>query len=246
MRIMIGSALLAFVATTAWARDDPPIPNYFLPNMSAILSARVSSIETQNIVNGTAHHGSKSKGKTGASVSHATTTFTPSTAVAAQVRDQFLQGLRTTSPTNADKIAVTLRQKPIAGVWAGIVSRYGLHANDVSDAVAAQWVINYMIVNDLQDVNPASVRSVRQRLHDSLVRTTTLARTSNTAKQLFAETLYLRFVLLHAAFLNAQKPGNEAYKTQLHEAIRAQFLKENHVDLQTLTLTTVGFREKKP
>lgn len=123
-----------------------------------------------------------------------------------------------------------------------VVSNYGLHDNDMIDALTANLVLGYLISNNLQGNNAVSssqVLAVRRQFLPSISNNTKLT-APGVAAQL-GEELKLQFVIQQLAWQSAIKKNNLAtFRQKVNSELKTQY----GLDMQSVKLTTQGFGPK--
>ena len=170
-----------------------------------------------------------------------TTSYRTSPAVSARVKAQYIQFIeRTVSPSAAAGVRQVLSTRNPVSNWSSIVAGDGLRAGDAADALAAYWVLNWMIANG-GDNNPAQTLAVRDQVRGIMSSNPAFARLDEAQRQEMAEALMLNFLMQHAAFTDAMQRRDQATLRRLGDAAVARFRNEMGVDLRQLQLTNAGF-----
>ncbi|KSB87548.1 hypothetical protein AS593_21040 [Caulobacter vibrioides] len=169
------------------------------------------------------------------------TTYRASPAVSARVRRQFVDVVsRTSGAEGGRKVADALaRQDPVRS-WASIVASDGLKPGDAADALAAYWILNWVMANGA-DNDRAQAQAALAQVRPIIAGNPAYARLTEPQRQAFAETLMLNFLLQHAAYVDAMRRGDATARRRLGDAATARFRSEMGVDLRALSLTTAGF-----
>lgn len=169
------------------------------------------------------------------------TTYRPTPAVSVKVRRQFADWMeRQTNPEDGRRVAQLLeRSDPVAN-WARLVGGDGLRPGDTADALAAYWILNWVMANGA-DSDRAQAQGVREQARTVMTNNPAFARLDERRRQEFAETLMLNFLVQQAAYVDALKRGDKATQQRLGDAAVARFKTEMGMDLRRLRLTAQGF-----
>ena len=169
----------------------------------------------------------------------ARTTYRASPAVSQRVRSQFSEFVGQTSGEEAEqRVRAVLASGDPVGSWSGIVRSDGLRSGDVADAMAAYWVLNWMIANG-GDNNRTQTLAVRDQVR-RVISSGPLSGLDDAGRQEMAEVLMLNFLVQHAAYMDAHQRGDTAMLRRLGDAAASRFRNEMGIDLRQLELTDRG------
>lgn len=170
-----------------------------------------------------------------------TSAYRPSSAVTAQVKRQYVQFIsETVSPQAGAQVKAVLdRQDPVRA-WANLVGSDGLRPGDAADALAAYWILNWIIANG-GDGGKAQAQGVRDQVRNVMASNPAFARLNEAQRQEMAEALMLNFLMQHTAYNDAYKRRDQAAMRRLGDAAVTRFRNEMGVDLRQLQLTNQGF-----
>lgn len=168
------------------------------------------------------------------------TTYRSSPAVSTRVRAQFAEFIEQTSGREAAERARSAFQSgdPIAS-WAGIVREDGLRTGDLADAMAAYWILNWIMANQ-GDNNRTQALAVRDQVRGVIGGSPAVARLGDAGRQEMAEVLMLNFLVQQATYVDAMQRGDQAMMRRLGDAAVTRFRNEMGVDLRRLQLTDAG------
>lgn len=167
------------------------------------------------------------------------TTYRASPAISARVRSQFSEFVGQTSGQEAEqRVRAVLASGDPVGSWSGIVRSDGLRPGDVADAMAAYWVMNWIIANG-GDNNRAQTLAVKDQVR-RVISSGPLSGLDDAGRQEMAEVLMLNFLVQHAAYMDASQRGDTAMLRRLGDAATTRFRNEMGVDLRRLQLTDRG------
>ncbi|CAN7255641.1 hypothetical protein LJR225_001202 [Phenylobacterium sp. LjRoot225] len=170
------------------------------------------------------------------------TRYRASPTVTDRVKRQYIAFIgKSLGPQAAGEYETALARRDFVTNWAQLVAPEGLRAGDAADALAAYWMLNYLMANGLVDVSGASGRVVAEQIRRSLVSNPTFARLNEAQRQEMAEVLMLNFITQQAAYEHAMGARDDALKRKLADAAVARFRNEMGVDLRQLRLTRAGF-----
>ena len=174
------------------------------------------------------------------------TTYRRSPAVSERVKRDFVDFIRKTDgPVAAQAVERVLAGRDFVQSWSQTVAEEGLRAGDLSDALAAYWMLNYLIANGLDDGPKRSGAAVSRQVRDVVARNQTLARLSEPQRQSLAEILMLNFLAQVAAYDGAVRSNDADLKRRLGDAAVARFRNEMGLDLRQIELTTAGFVDRR-
>lgn len=178
-----------------------------------------------------------------APVAQISTTYRPSAAVTARVRQQFLNWISQKSGAEAAaKLGEEFQRKDYLQLWAQHVKSDGLKSGDVADAFTAYWVQNWMMANGVQYAPPAQVRAVRAQVVPIFVSNPAFRKLNAAQRQEMAEIFIYNQIVQGAAYTGAAQ--DQDMRRRLAEAAVARFKNEMGVDLRELKLTPQGFQSK--
>lgn len=169
------------------------------------------------------------------------TRYRASQTVSNRVRGQFADFLARTDPANADRLRQTVQQRDLLGLWEKHVSADGLRPGDVADAMAAYWVQNWQIANNVPLTNRIQVQAARRQVYRALGSNPRFPQLDDAGKQEIAEVFMLNLVAQGSAFSDATSRGDKDLSRRLSDAAVARFRREMGVDLRQIALTEHGF-----
>lgn len=171
----------------------------------------------------------------------AVTSYRPSPAVSARVRRQFVASMGDkVGAADAGRLAAALEKSDPVQNWSRLVGGDGLRANDMADALAAYWILNWVMANGA-DSNRSQALAVRKQVQTILIGNPAQARMGDAQRQEMSEILVLNFLIQHAAYDAAVRRGDRVLQRRLGDAAVARFRSEMGVDLRQLRLTDTGF-----
>lgn len=174
------------------------------------------------------------------------TSYFPSAAVSYRVKRTFLDGVFRSAGADARaKFQEQFDAKPPDQIWASLVDRYGMRTGNVADAMAAYWMLNWMVANAAFAVDiPAA--PVRQQLTLALANDRLFATLRNDQRQEMAERLMLDFLVLHAAMNTALANQDTLTLQALAREAVISFRQQYRVDLLALEPTAAGLTPRPP
>lgn len=181
------------------------------------------------------------RGTSGVQTASGSTRFRFSSATRRGVLAAWVARVRAVDPPNADKLQRDLLKKdPIANV-APVFPRYGMHKDDVADAMTIYLVgAWYGVRGSNQDPPRALVRGVREQMREVLLSLPQFASASNADKQQLADTMILQ-AIGNESLVNGAK-GKSGEMAKVKSLIRQTALKGFKLDLSKMKLTAQGFR----
>lgn len=240
-RIALTATVLAF-AHSASAQDFPNIGGQYYDFGASMMAVG----QMNNVLDSTDRSGGSGvRAGAGLSASRQAvsvdTRYRASPAVTSRVKGQFADFVAKTDPANGPRLRQVVQQQDLLGAWERHVSVDGLRRGDVADAMAAYWVQNWQIANNVPFTDRAQVQAVRAQVHRALGSNPRFARLDDAGKQEMAEVFMLNQVAQASAFTDATAKGDKGLRSRLSNAAVARFRKEMNVDLRQLNLTPTGF-----
>jgi len=240
------SAVVLAVGLPAAAQDFPSIGSQYIDFGSSMMAVGQMNNVLGNTVRGggSAARGGASAGA-GLSASRpaasVNTRYRASPAVTTRVKGQFAEFVAKADPANGPRLRQVVQQNDLLGAWEKHVSVDGLRRGDVADAMAAYWVQNWQIANNVPFTNRTQVQAVRGQVYRALGANPQFARLDDAGKQEMAEVFMLNFIAQGSAFSDATAKGDRGLSNRLSEAAVARFRSEMNIDLRQLKLTPAGF-----
>lgn len=170
------------------------------------------------------------------------TAYTPDPAVNEAVKHRLLEGIAKTDPAAARKLQTALAAQDLRDVWAKAVAADGLRPNDVADALASYWVLNWLIVHRQTDNTAAQVQGTRRQIVGALAKLPALRAATDATRQDLAEVAIYNFVLQFAAYQDATGRHDAGQIGTLAIAAELRFKSEYRIDLNRMALTDEGLR----
>lgn len=169
------------------------------------------------------------------------TKYHASREVSARVRRQFAEWMSSLAGApGGRRIAASMHDRDPVRSWARIVGDDELKPGDMADAVAAYWILNWVMANDA-DSTRAEAQGVRRQVRRMMAASPGYGRLKEAQRQEISEVLMLNFLIQHAAFTDAKARGDSETTDRLGQAAVSRFKKEMGVDLTELRLTDAGF-----
>jgi hypothetical protein len=236
------------VGLPAVAQDFPAIGSQYIDFGSSMMAVG----QMNNVLGNTVRGGGGSSARRGGASARAglsasrpaatvNTRYRASPQVSSRVRGQFADFVAKTDPANADRLRQTVQQKDLLGAWEKHVSVDGLRRGDVADSMAAYWVQNWQIANNVPFTNRTQVQAVRGQVYRALGSNPQFAQLDDAGKQEMSEVFMYNFVAQGSAFSDATSKGDRGMSNRLSDAAVARFRSEMNVDLRQLKLTQAGF-----
>jgi hypothetical protein len=173
------------------------------------------------------------------------TTYRASPAVSQRVQKQFADFMAGRAGAEGGRrVAEAMRRTDPVRNWSQMVASDGLRPGDTADALAAYWVLNWVMANR-GDNNRAQTLAVREQVRPMIASNPAYSNLNEGQRQEFAEVLMLNFLVQQAAYTDAMKRGDQRAQQQLGDAAVARFRNEMGVDLRTLTLTQQGLIQRR-
>lgn len=195
--------------------------------------------QLNNVLDSTARSSARSKAAKPAT--SASTHYAASPAVTARVRARFADFAAKADPANGARLREAILRQDLPGAWEKHVAVDGLRRGDVADAMAAYWVQNWQMANQVAFVDRAKVQAVRRQVARALAANSAFARLNDARKQEMAETFMLNFVAQGSAYSEATSRRDAAQVARLTKAAGARIRQAMSLDAGQLRLTPAGF-----
>jgi hypothetical protein len=243
LRCAVLGLLAALAAAPAWSQEMPTVlpQNYVLSDIlnRQRIEAAIGTPRDRSA------RASAQRPDAGAAAaprvrSAAATQYQPSPAVSARVQRQFVDWMGKQAGADAARQVSTAmaRTDPLRN-WSQLVAADGLRPNDLADALAAYWILNWVMANGA-DSTRAQALAVREQLR-AILADAPQGRMDDAKRQELSEIFILNFLIQHAAYEGAVRGGDRAVSRRLGDAAAARFRNEMGLDLRQLRLTDGGF-----
>lgn len=225
------------VTPIAQAQDFFPPPADFLTPV--IESNRFAPFYRQNV-----RQNSNSVPSSGNTRKQNLFSYTPTPALKQSVIQGYVDRLKTTNPAASQAISTYFgsNRYDYGQIYRGLIKETGLRDNDAADAMSAYLILNYMIVNNVQDdkaITPRMAQSVRSQVTSLLASRPQLIAPGVPAQ--FGEELKLQTVIVQAGWQSAIKENTLSnYRQGIAAALKNQY----GLDLSQVRLTDRGFAKK--
>lgn len=238
------SAFLLVETGQARAQMSPDlIMETYNSNINAIVSSRINAHVLDQAIrrNGgrgssVRHHASSGGGSGGGS-----TRFVPSSAARKRTLAGIVAKARTTNPQAAAALERDFAKgDPVVAIAPGL-ARYGLHTDDVADAMTAYLVSAWYGVRGSNEDPPRDkVRAVREQMQRVLLSTPSFGASSNATKQQMSDSLLLQLMVTERLVSSAK--GDAANMDAVKNTIRQSVLKTLKIDMTKAELTSKGLQ----
>jgi hypothetical protein len=162
------------------------------------------------------------------------TSYSPSAALSYRVQRRFLdQVYRSAGPDMRAAFQAEFDARPFQQIWGDLVGGYGLSAGHVADALAAYWLLNWVVANAAFSAE-LSGPPVRQQLTIALGNDAAFAALDDDQRQAMAEGLMLDFLVLHTTMSSAIRTADSPALQKLARESVINFRRQYGVDLQAL------------
>lgn len=239
MKHAVHAALVAFIlAQPVAAQDFSSIGSQYVDYGASMMAVG----QMNNVLGGTAR--SSTRPTRPAAVRPATTSgtrYAASPAVSTRVHAQFADFAAKADPANGPRLREAILRQDLLGAWQKHVAVDGLKRGDVADAMAAYWVQNWQMANQVAFVDRAKVQAVRGQVAQALSANPAFIRLDDARKQEMAETFMLNFVAQGSAYSDATTRRDTAQVARLSKAAAARIRQEMSLDAAQLRLTPAGF-----
>ncbi|EYR81228.1 DUF6683 family protein [Shinella sp. DD12] len=161
--------------------------------------------------------------------------------VSARAEGQFLAFVEKTSgPAGAAVVKLEFDKSSPVKLWAGLVSKDGLKPGDAVDAVAAYWILNWIIANQAHD-EEFSTKPVLDQVRAALMGSPRFRKLSEAQRQELSEVLMMNFLIQQAVYSQAVTTADTRMLEQLSSAAVQRFSNEAGTDLRRIKPTQAGF-----
>lgn len=165
--------------------------------------------------------------------------------MSARVKQQYVDFVAgTAGPQAAQQYRDVLARNDPVRNWATLVAEEGLRPDDVADAFASYWLLNWLMANGLSDAPGRPGPVVAEQVRGVLATTPGFAGLSEAQRQEMAELFMLNFLSQQAAYSRAYRTNDAALKRGLGNAAVTRFRQEMRLDLRALALAAQGFARK--
>lgn len=173
------------------------------------------------------------------------TSYRPSPTISARVQREFLDALRWSAGVDArDSLVAAFAEKPPVDIWGELVAEQGLATNNVADALASYWVLNWITANGAYTAQIDNA-PVQRQLRVAFSADANFARMSDQQKQELAEGYVLNFLMEHAALNQAVAARDVDALSRLAAASVARFQRSMGVNLLALVPSENGFQARR-
>lgn len=234
MKHAVHAALVAFIlAQPVAAQDFSSIGSQYVDYGASMMAVG----QMNNVLGGTA----RSSARPARPAANIGTRYAPSPAVSTRVRAQFADFAAKADPANGPRLREAILRQDLLGAWQKYVAADGLRRGDVADAMAAYWVQNWQMANQVAFVDRAKVQAVRGQVARALSANPAFTRLDDARRQEMAETFMLNFVAQGSAYSDATTRRDTAQVARLSKAAAARIRQEMRLDAAQLRLTPAGF-----
>ncbi len=174
------------------------------------------------------------------------TSYTPSAVASSRILQQYLVDVRLRAGSDVrDRLSAAFADKTPAELWLDLVAKDGLKPNDVADALAAYWVLNWITANGAYALK-IDHAPVRAQLNAAMGADPSFRALTNRQRQEMAERYMLDFLLQHALLNDALARKDMGALLQLSGTATARFRQEMGVDLLNLVPGPEGLAPRPP
>jgi hypothetical protein len=230
---LVASTLV--VATPVAAQDFSSIGSQYVDYGASMMAVG----QMNNVLGSTARSSARPNATQPAT--RASTRYAASPVVSTRVRSQFADFAAKADPAKGARLREAILRHDLLGAWEKHVAVDGLRRGDVADAMAAYWVQNWQMANQVAFVERAKVQAVRDQAARALVANPAFTRLDDARKQEMAETFMLNFVAQGSAYSEATSRRDAAQVARLAKAAGARIRQDMSLDAAQLRLTPAGF-----
>lgn len=169
------------------------------------------------------------------------TSYRPSATLTARTQRQFLQDLRWSAGAETRRaIETAFAERAPLTIWQDLVAGQRLAPNNVADALAAYWVLNWITANRAYGT-AVDHAPVQRQLASAFANDPNFLSFGDAKRQELAEGYMLNFLVEHAALNHAIQTRNTATLNRLAAAAVTRFQQNMKVNLLALSPGPDGF-----
>lgn len=161
-------------------------------------------------------------------------------AVTRKVKNDYLAFVARTAPAELGVIRDDLQRSDPVAVWNQRVAADGFKPGDAVDAIAAYWLVNWMIAND-QTNSAREAEGVRTQVRAILASQPRFAALSEAQRQEISESLIVNFNYQINGYFVLKMHRDAARLRQAAAAAAVRFNDQVGLDPRTLTVSNHGF-----
>jgi len=173
------------------------------------------------------------------------TGYRPSPTVSARLQREFLERIRWSAGIAArDSLSAAFAERDPVDIWLELVSKDGLTANNVADALTSYWVLNWVAANGAyaQKVDSAPVQ---RQLRIAFANDANFLKMGDQQRQELAEGYILNFLVEHATLNAAVERGDVDTLKRLATSAVLRFRQKMNVDLLSVVPGPDGFINRR-
>lgn len=235
---MLPLLLLALaIAVPAAAQSGPPLMWNGRASQRAI---------TDLLFNNPSGHAGQGARAGRAPATSATLPFRRDPAIARQAETMTVQQVRATNAPAAEQLAQLFASKNVLAAWGQAMQPYHLSLNNVADALTANWLVLYLVANELAaPPTTAQVAGLGRQLRRVCALPGIGGKLHTSAqRQQLADYLHLQSLLLNEAQSGAEQTHDSATSAALAQQAREVAKHNMGFDPTTVKLTNNGLVKK--
>ncbi|WP_338723007.1 DUF6683 family protein [Devosia sp. XK-2] len=172
------------------------------------------------------------------------TSYRPSPTLSARIQREFLSSVRWSAGADArDRLLAAFSERSPTEIWQELVAPDGLTTNNVTDALTAYWILNWVAANGAYSLEIDS-RPVQKQLAEAFANDANFRALNDQQRQEMAEGYILNFLVEHAALNVALEQQDVETLTRLGTAAVRRFRNQMKIDLLSVVPGPEGFVAK--
>ena len=173
----------------------------------------------------------------------AATRYRRDPAITRKVVNDYLAFVARTDPHELAAVRDQLDRNDVEAAWSRQTASDGFRSGDAVDALAAYWLLNWIISNG-RDNTSAQAAGVRAQVRSVLADTPQFIAMPEAQRQEFSENLMVNFLFQQNSYLAFNKKGDQAKLKAAAQAATVRFRDQLGIDPQNLALTAAGFARR--
>jgi len=246
LRLTFAIGILIISSTAVHAQMSPDlIMETYNSNIQVITSGIINkSMLDKAVARNNAKGGRSRSASAKASVRSNSFAYVPTAALKKQAVDAYVAQVKVTNPALATTLAANLApgKTDYSALYHEINQGSGLVENNAADVFAAYLILNWMVINNIQDGKAITVhmaRGVRTQTANVLAQNPKLSAPGTVAQM--GEQFKLNAALLQVGWLRSIQDKTDG---DYRQKIAAKFQNQYHMDMSKMQLTAQGLTKK--
>jgi hypothetical protein len=164
------------------------------------------------------------------------------------VERDILASARQRDPATAEELQAAFAQSDISATfWSQASAEFGFQADDLGNAVTSYWLLLWIVANNVsydsaEMPDAAKVRAVADQFKLALSANPGIQSLAEPGRQLLAEVMIYNFMMLDAAWQQANQHGNAEMRARLSDVWHDQGRDFFGLDLRAIDITSEGMQ----